>query len=123
MPAAPSQHLLVRAARGERVERAPVWAMRQAGRWDPEFRRVRDGAEFFAFSEDVEKSATKAKEAAATLEEIQKARDSDRPGGSPRPSPPRGAGVPEAAAPAPVTVAPIEQRRRYDQAMRTLQGD
>ncbi len=57
MPAAPSQHLLVRAARGERVERAPVWAMRQAGRWDPEFRRVRDGAEFFAFSEDVEKSA------------------------------------------------------------------
>jgi uroporphyrinogen decarboxylase len=31
--------------------------MRQAGRWDPEFRRVRDGAEFFAFSEDVEKSA------------------------------------------------------------------
>ena len=57
MPAAPSQHLLVRAARGERVERAPVWAMRQAGRWDPEFRRIRDGAEFFAFSEDVEKSA------------------------------------------------------------------
>lgn len=50
------QHLLVRAARGETVERAPVWAMRQAGRWDPEFRRVRDGAEFFAFSEDVEKA-------------------------------------------------------------------
>ncbi len=50
-------HLLIRAARGEAVERAPVWAMRQAGRWDPEFRRVRDGAEFFAFSEDVEKSA------------------------------------------------------------------
>ena len=57
MPAVPSQHLLIRAARGERVERAPVWAMRQAGRWDPEFRKVRDGAEFFAFSEDVEKSA------------------------------------------------------------------
>lgn len=50
-------HLLVRAARGEPVERVPVWAMRQAGRWDPEFRRIRDGAEFFAFSEDVEKSA------------------------------------------------------------------
>jgi len=46
-------HLLVRAARGEAVERVPVWAMRQAGRWDPEFRRVRDGAEFFAFSRDV----------------------------------------------------------------------
>ena len=57
MPGAPSEHLLIRAARGERVERAPVWAMRQAGRWDPEFRRIRDGAEFFAFSEDVEKSA------------------------------------------------------------------
>lgn len=52
-----SSHLLVRAARGEAVERAPVWAMRQAGRWDPEFRRVRAGAEFFAFSEDVEKAA------------------------------------------------------------------
>ena len=50
-------HLLVRAARGETVERPPVWAMRQAGRWDPEFRRVRDGAEFFAFSEDVERAA------------------------------------------------------------------
>ena len=49
-------HLLIRAARGEVVERAPVWAMRQAGRWDPEFRRVRDGAEFFAFSEDVERA-------------------------------------------------------------------
>ena len=50
-------HLLVRAARGESVERPPVWAMRQAGRWDPEFRRVRAGAEFFAFSEDVPKAA------------------------------------------------------------------
>lgn len=50
-------HLLVRAARGEPVPRVPVWAMRQAGRWDPEFRRVRDGAEFFAFSEDVKKAA------------------------------------------------------------------
>jgi uroporphyrinogen decarboxylase len=50
-------HLLVRAARGEPVPRVPVWAMRQAGRWDPEFRRVRAGAEFFAFSEDVTKAA------------------------------------------------------------------
>jgi hypothetical protein len=74
-------------------------------------------------NDDVEKSATKAKEAAATLEEIQKARDSDRPGGGGvRPSPPRAS--PEAASPsAPITAAPIEQRRRHDQAMRTLQGE
>jgi uroporphyrinogen decarboxylase len=51
-----SQHLLIRAARGEVVERAPVWAMRQAGRWDPEFNKVRAGLPFFQFSEDVEKS-------------------------------------------------------------------
>ncbi|MCI0704535.1 MAG: uroporphyrinogen decarboxylase [Planctomycetia bacterium] len=49
-----SKHLLVRAARGEHVERVPVWAMRQAGRWDPEFNKVRAGKSFFAFSEDVE---------------------------------------------------------------------
>lgn len=50
-------HLLVRAARGEPVERPPVWAMRQAGRWDPEFNRVRAGRDFYEFSEDVERSA------------------------------------------------------------------
>ncbi|MBY0514209.1 MAG: uroporphyrinogen decarboxylase [Gemmataceae bacterium] len=53
----PSNHLLVRAARGEPVERPPVWAMRQAGRWDPEFNRVRAGKSFYAFSEDVEGAA------------------------------------------------------------------
>jgi uroporphyrinogen decarboxylase len=51
------KHLLVRAARGERVERPPVWAMRQAGRWDPEFQKVRAGKSFYQFSEDVEASA------------------------------------------------------------------
>src|SRR5438132_4337985 len=51
------QHLLVRAARGEPVERPPVWAMRQAGRWDPEFNRIRAGRPFYEFSEDVELSA------------------------------------------------------------------
>ncbi|MBX9623180.1 MAG: uroporphyrinogen decarboxylase family protein [Gemmataceae bacterium] len=51
------EHLLVRAARGEAVDRPPVWAMRQAGRWDPEFRRVRDGLGFYEFSADVERSA------------------------------------------------------------------
>src|SRR5881398_1100699 len=53
----PSGHLLVRAARGEPVERPPVWAMRQAGRWDPEFNRLRAGKSFYEFSEDVELSA------------------------------------------------------------------
>ncbi|HEX4606621.1 MAG TPA: uroporphyrinogen decarboxylase family protein [Urbifossiella sp.] len=50
-------HLLVRAARGEAVERPPVWAMRQAGRWDPEFQRIRAGQGFYAFNADVERSA------------------------------------------------------------------
>jgi uroporphyrinogen decarboxylase len=49
--------LLVRAARGEPVERPPVWAMRQAGRWDPEFNRIRAGLTFYEFSENVERAA------------------------------------------------------------------
>src|SRR5579871_6063102 len=57
LPALTSPHLLVRAARGEAVERPPVWAMRQAGRWDPEFNRLRAGKPFYEFSEDVELSA------------------------------------------------------------------
>lgn len=56
-PSSSSPHLLVRAARGERVERPPVWAMRQAGRWDPQFNRLRAGRSFYQFSEDVERSA------------------------------------------------------------------
>lgn len=53
----PSAPLLVRAARGEAVERPPVWAMRQAGRWDPEFNKLRQGRTFYEFSEHVELSA------------------------------------------------------------------
>jgi len=45
-----AEHLLIRAARGEAVERPPVWAMRQAGRWDPEFNRLRAGLSFYEFS-------------------------------------------------------------------------
>src|SRR6516162_5609556 len=49
--------LLLQAARGERVERPPVWAMRQAGRWDPEFNTIRAGLSFYEFSENVELAA------------------------------------------------------------------
>jgi uroporphyrinogen decarboxylase len=48
---------MLRAARGEAVERPPVWAMRQAGRWDPEYNKIRAGLSFFEFSADVEKAA------------------------------------------------------------------
>lgn len=39
--------LLLRAARGERVERVPVWTMRQAGRILPQYRKVRAQAGSF----------------------------------------------------------------------------
>src|SRR5437660_2785622 len=55
--AATPGHLLVRAARGEAVERPPVWAMRQAGRWDPEFNKLRAGLSFYEFSANAELAA------------------------------------------------------------------
>lgn len=39
--------LILRTAKGEEVDRAPVWVMRQAGRYLPEFKEVRAKHEFF----------------------------------------------------------------------------
>src|ERR1041385_2315383 len=43
---APRAPLFLRACRGEVTERAPIWVMRQAGRYLPEYRAVREKVSF-----------------------------------------------------------------------------
>ncbi|KAH9814195.1 Uroporphyrinogen decarboxylase [Melampsora americana] len=43
----PKNDILIRAASGIPTERSPVWVMRQAGRYLPEFRKLRESHDFF----------------------------------------------------------------------------
>lgn len=49
--------LLLKALRGEPIPRPPVWAMRQAGRWDPVFRQLRGRRSFYEFASDSQLAA------------------------------------------------------------------
>jgi uroporphyrinogen decarboxylase len=49
--------LILRTARGETTDRTPVWMMRQAGRYLPEYRAVREDHDFFEVVETPELAA------------------------------------------------------------------
>lgn len=53
----PDKSLFVRAIRGEPVERTPIWVMRQAGRYLPEYREVRAKTSFLGLCKSPELAA------------------------------------------------------------------
>ncbi|KAI5866594.1 uroporphyrinogen decarboxylase [Durotheca rogersii] len=50
--------LILRTARGEDVERAPIWIMRQAGRYLPEYHEAKGNRDFFECCRDPEVAST-----------------------------------------------------------------
>ncbi|CAK7204449.1 Uroporphyrinogen decarboxylase in heme biosynthesis [Sporothrix eucalyptigena] len=50
--------LIIRAAKGEKVERPPIWIMRQAGRYLPEYHEAKGNRDFFECCRDPEVAST-----------------------------------------------------------------